>query len=71
MIFQSGRLIEAMCEGPWPDASLLPGYNLMVIDTQRTFIVKGGPFFTLNLEYFVSLMGAVLTYFVVLVQFKD
>jgi hypothetical protein len=68
---QSDKLMGVLSEGPWPDQSVLPGYNLIIADAQRSFTVKGGPFFILSLEYFASLMGTVLTYFLVMVQLKE
>ncbi|XP_065340382.1 uncharacterized protein LOC135939758 [Cloeon dipterum] len=42
----------------------------VALDCQRSFVARGGPFFTLSVEFFTSVAGAVLTYFVVLIQFK-
>ncbi|CAB3378049.1 Hypothetical predicted protein [Cloeon dipterum] len=50
------------------DPEIIPTLDLLAADAHRTFVVHGGPFFVLNLEFFAALMSAVLTYFVILVQ---
>lgn len=50
---------------------LVPCFNLVVVDAQKNFVVRGGAFFTLSMEYLMSLLGTVFTYFVVLVQIRD
>jgi len=69
--FQADRLIAVVCTGPWSDRSDVPYMNLIVVELQRSFSAKGGPFFTFSLEFFASIMGTILTYFIVLVQIKD
>jgi hypothetical protein len=57
-----------------PQLSASPSFGLtlhsIALDCQRSFVARGGPFFTLSVEFFTSVVGAVLTYFVVMIQFK-
>ncbi|KAF4525331.1 Odorant receptor 27 [Ephemera danica] len=64
------EITEAACRGPWMqmNSALVPGVHLIALDCSRSFVARGGPFFTLSLEFFASVMGAVLTYLVVLLQ---
>jgi hypothetical protein len=65
-------LINKICDGsPWKDPKLVPCYNLVIVDAEKNLIVRGGAFFTLNMEYLASMLGTVLTYFIVLVQIRD
>ncbi|KAF4526555.1 Odorant receptor 32 [Ephemera danica] len=50
--------------------ALVPGLSLVAADCRDSFLLRGGPFFTVGLEFLVSVVGAVLTYLVVLLQFK-
>lgn len=50
------------------DESILPGLNLVAQENQHRFVVRGGPFFVLGLEFFATIVGAVLTYLIVLLQ---
>jgi hypothetical protein len=63
-------LTEAISTGPWPDQSVLLSLNLVAKENKR-FKVKGGPFFVLSFEVFITIMGAVLTYLVVLLQIPN
>jgi hypothetical protein len=45
--------------------------HFAAIDCDRSLAVRGGPFFQLSMEFFMSLLGGVLTYFIVLVQFNE
>ncbi|KAF4525332.1 Odorant receptor 26 [Ephemera danica] len=69
---QADALVEATCRCPWlrVTPSLVPGLHLVALDCSRSFVARGGPFFTLSLEFFASVVGAVLTYLVVLLQIK-
>ncbi|XP_059474613.1 uncharacterized protein LOC132196165 [Neocloeon triangulifer] len=66
------RLTDTICTGPRCNLRLAEGLNYLVaLDLQRSFTVRGGPFFNVNLEFFASIIGVVFTYFVVLVQIKE
>ncbi|KAF4521012.1 Odorant receptor 33 [Ephemera danica] len=69
---QGEGISEAVCRIPWlrTQPYLVPGLQLLVQDCSRSFVVRIGPFFTLSMEFFSSLIGVVLTYFIVLVQFN-
>jgi hypothetical protein len=69
---QGEAVAEAICRGPWLETkpSLVPGLHLVALECSRCFVVRGGPFFTLSLEFFASVVGAILTYLVVLLQMK-
>jgi len=64
-------MTNSISTGPWNDTSIIPSLNLIVVELQRSFSARGGPFFTLNLEFFATMMGAVFTYFIILAQMKD
>lgn len=70
MCFQGDALIHELCTGPWPGPESTVSLNLIVGNIQRNVSVRGGPFFTLNMEFFTSILGTVLAYFVVLIQFR-
>ena len=72
LMLQGQELSEAACRAPWLRAhpALVPGLHLVALDCRRCFVVRGGPFFTLSLEFFASVVGAVITYLVVLLQIK-
>ncbi|CAB3372203.1 Hypothetical predicted protein [Cloeon dipterum] len=53
------------------DVDLSPTLHLLAADVQKTFVVHGGPFFVLNLEFFATTMGAVLSYLIIMWQVKD
>ncbi|KAF4525330.1 Odorant receptor 28 [Ephemera danica] len=69
---QGDAITATACQGPWLNMkpSLVPGIHLVALDCSRCFVLRGGPFFTLSLEFFASLVGAVFTYLVVLLQMK-
>ncbi|KAF4525333.1 Odorant receptor 25 [Ephemera danica] len=69
---QGEALAEMAFRGPWlhMKPALMPGVLLLALDCSRSFVARGGPFFTLSLEFFASVVGAVLTYLVVLLQMK-
>ncbi|KAF4525329.1 Odorant receptor 30 [Ephemera danica] len=69
---QGEAITDAVCQGPWlhMKSSFVPGMNLVANNCSRSFVARGGPFFTLSLEFFASLVGAVLTYLIVLLQIK-
>jgi hypothetical protein len=61
-------LTDEISTGPWSDLSVIPSLNLIVAELQRSFSARGGPFFNLNMELFLQILGAVFTYFIILVQ---
>lgn len=69
--FQVVHLADTVSTGPWDDLGIASSLNLVVIELQRSFSAKGGPFFTFNFEFFAQIMGAVFTYFIILVQIKE
>ncbi|CAB3373131.1 Hypothetical predicted protein [Cloeon dipterum] len=50
------------------DQPLVSVHHILLVETQRSFAVRGGPFFKLSLEFFATIIGAVFTYFMVLIQ---
>jgi hypothetical protein len=50
---------------------MVASLNLVVIELERCFLAKGGPFFIFKMDFFASIMGAVFTYFIILVQIKE
>jgi hypothetical protein len=72
-IFKGYALCDAIYRTPIINADEGVGQALHFasIDCERSLAVRGGPFFQLSMEFFMSLLGGVLTYFIVLVQFNE
>ncbi|CAB3376462.1 Hypothetical predicted protein [Cloeon dipterum] len=69
---QRDALVDVVYHGPWLriEKKLIPVVHFLTLDCQRSFQVTGGPFFTLSLEFFASVVGVVFTYFIVAMQIK-
>jgi len=57
---------------PWMEVNhnLIPLMHMTATDTKHTFCIKAGPFMVLSYEFFIQLIGVVITYFLILYQFK-
>jgi len=73
ILFQGEELCRAIYREPWLeiDPQLVPLMNMIAVDSQQTFLIKVGPFMVLTYEFFLQLLGAVITYLLIIVQFKD
>ncbi|XP_059471649.1 odorant receptor coreceptor-like [Neocloeon triangulifer] len=66
------RLGDAVFQGPWTDLSeeKLLCAQMLEARFSKTFVVHVGSFFELSMEFFGTIIGAVVTYFIVLAQMK-
>ncbi|KAF4516861.1 Odorant receptor 23 [Ephemera danica] len=70
---QTAKLQEAVYSMPCLGSRRDTQYASLLIcnaATERTIPLPGAPFFALSLEFFASILGAVFTYFIVLLQFN-
>ncbi|XP_059478050.1 uncharacterized protein LOC132198192 [Neocloeon triangulifer] len=69
---QADAMGDVIFHGPWLrlEAHVVPVVHFLSLDCQRSFSAVGGPFFTLSLEFFATVVGAFFTYFIVAVQIK-
>ncbi|KAF4526421.1 Odorant receptor 14 [Ephemera danica] len=65
------ELQQAAYAAPWLDSPRDTQHAMVMIcssATERAMPLPGAPFFALSLEFFASVLGAVFTYFIVLLQ---
>ncbi|CAB3373135.1 Hypothetical predicted protein [Cloeon dipterum] len=65
---ESKQLRNLLSTKTWSNPVLVSTFHLMADDAQNNFLLRGGPFFTLNMEFLTSVVGLVVTYFIVLLQ---
>ena len=69
---QSSSVMEAAYSCHWYDGSEEAKTFVQIVcqQTQKPLAISGAKFFTVSLDLFASVLGAVVTYFMVLVQLK-
>jgi hypothetical protein len=71
-IFKGESLCQEILRERWMeiDINLVPLMSMVATNSQQTFVIKVGSFIVLSYEFFLQLIGVVITYFLVIVPFK-
>lgn len=69
---QGESLCRLIYRTPWTDVNqkLISLMHMTATDTRETFLINAGPFMVLSYEFFIQLIGVVITYILILFQFK-
>ncbi|KAG8224783.1 Odorant receptor co-receptor [Ladona fulva] len=72
LIEESTSVMQAAYESPWYDCTEEAKAFIQIVcqKSQRAMSISGAKFFTVSLDLFASVLGAVVTYFMVLIQLK-
>ncbi|XP_046384715.1 odorant receptor coreceptor-like [Ischnura elegans] len=72
LIEESTSVMQAAYDSPWYECTEEAKAFIQIVcqQSQRPMSVSGAKFFTVSLDLFASVLGAVVTYFMVLIQLK-
>ncbi|CAB3373130.1 Hypothetical predicted protein [Cloeon dipterum] len=66
---EADELMSLLSSGTWSRQNMFPVCHVLLSTVKRNFTLCIGNFFTLNMEFFASVIGIVFTYFMILRQF--
>ncbi|CAB3373129.1 Hypothetical predicted protein [Cloeon dipterum] len=69
VVNEAEKLMSQLSSGTWSRQNMFPVCHVLLSTVKRNFTLCIGNFFTLNMEFFASVIGIVFTYFMILRQF--